>query len=293
MFGLNRKFPIQTITRSDANYPPLLREIHDAPKELFVRGSVEALSEKHCIAVVGTRKISPYGKQVLNAIIPPLCRAEATIVSGLAFGVDGFSHEVALHHGGKCVAVFGCGIDIIYPPQHRVLADRILETGGALVSEYPAGTTPYPANFPQRNRIISGLSKSVLIIEAKKRSGSLITASLALEQNREVYAVPGNIFTENQEGTNSLIADGAHPIISAERLLLELGLKSAESPESLNIVFDSEEQKMIYEHLQEPRTVDHLISRTQFAPSLVSQTLTLLELKGIVKNYGGGQYGRF
>ncbi len=278
---------IQVIEKDSNHYPTLLREISSSPKQLYIRGNVDLLSTSPLIAIVGTRNISDYGKQVLSHIVPPLVKAGVVIVSGLAFGVDGFAHKIALEQQGKCIAVFGCGIDQIYPQAHSALAKRILELGGALVSEYPVGTPSLPHQFPVRNRIISGLSKATIIIEAKEKSGSLITANFALEQNRDVFAVPGNIFHDNQKGTNNLIARGAVPVTSAEDLLDKLNLKKDEVTPTLFLHFDSKEEENIFTCLQEPRSLDDLVSATRINPSLASQTISLMELKGLVKTIGG------
>jgi len=277
---------IRAIYREDTEYPLLLKEISSSPTFLFVKGDLRLLSSVHPIAVVGTRMISDYGKQVLYEMIPPLVRAGATIVSGLAYGVDSLAHEIVLEHGGKCVAVLGSGVDIIYPSTHRTLAKKILEQGGAIISELPLGMQPLPQFFPARNRIISGLSKATIVIEAKEKSGSLITAQFALDQNRDVYAVPGNIFSENQQGTNLLISQGAYPLLSAESLLTQLQLQSYGTiPESV-LSFETPEEKIIYESLLEPRSLDELAQLKGLEVSKISQVLSLMELKGFVRCLG-------
>lgn len=274
-------------------YPLLLKEIACPPQFLFVRGNHELLNSSLCIAVVGTRKISEYGERVLREIIPPLVKAGAVIVSGLAFGVDGKAHEITLQHGGKCIAVFGCGVNEIYPKEHRSLAQRILENGGALISELPPGESPRTHHFPARNRIISGLSKATIIVEAKKKSGSLITAQFALDQNRDVFAVPGSIFSENQEGTNHLILEGAIPLVSKEELLVQLNLAEATvNTTPVPLTFDSREEELLFEALREPRSIDELKNTVNLDLPVISQFLSLLELKGLVKNYGNTRYGR-
>jgi len=277
---------IQAISSYEASYPLLLKEISSAPAFLFVKGDVSLLSAVQPIAVVGTRKISDYGKQVLYEVIPPLVRAGAVIVSGLAYGVDSLAHEIALEHGGKCVAVLGSGVDIIYPSTHRALSRKILEKGGAIVSELPLGMQPLPQFFPARNRIISGLSKSTVVIEAQQQSGSLITAQFALEQNRDVYAVPGSIFTENQQGTNQLIAQGAYPLLSAETLLSQLQLTPRDTSRESLLSFDSAEEKMIYESLREPQSLDQLHQLKGLDVVKINQLLSLMELKGFVRQVG-------
>ena len=189
----------------DGTYPPLLREIADPPITLYVRGAWEACLDAPCVGVVGSRRCSTYGQNVALMLGRDLASRGVTIVSGLARGIDAAAHRGALEAGGRTVAVLGTGIDEVYPRDHRKLAVEILERGGALVSQFPLGTPPVAENFPYRNRIISGLSLGVVLVEAAENSGSLITARLAMEQNREVFAVPGNITSRNSFGTNYLI----------------------------------------------------------------------------------------
>lgn len=284
---------IRTVPKESEAYPMLLREIGSAPKCLFVRGNTQLLSASLLIAVVGTRKISDYGRQVLQEIIPPLVRAGAVIVSGLAYGVDSVSHEVALKHGGKCIAVLAGGVDIIYPREHHGLARKILENGGTIISEHEPGTESLKQYFPARNRIISGLSRATLVIEAQEESGSLITAKFALDQNREVYAVPGSIFDENQRGTNRLIAEGAYPLLSAEKLLSQLNLTLSPEQQIIPLLsFDSEEEKTLYEFLREPRSLEDLHQEIKLPAASLNQILSLMELKGIVMNISGSKYCR-
>jgi DNA processing protein len=184
-------------------------------------------------------------------------------------------------------------VNEIYPKEHRGLAQKILETGGTLISELPIAESPRIHHFPARNRIISGLSKATIIIEAKKKSGSLITAKFALEQNRDVFAVPGNIFSENAEGTNHLILEGAIPLVSKEEMLAQLNLNTAEIPEKpAPLSFDSKEEELLFEALREPRSIDELKNSLPLDLPVISQFLSLLELKGLVKNYGNTRYGR-
>lgn len=281
------KHSIRALCRESDRYPLLLKEISSAPAFLFFRGDPALLSAVHPVAVVGTRRISDYGRQVLQDIIPPLVKAGVTIVSGLAHGIDGLAHEIALHHGGKCIAVLGNGLDIIYPSAHRNLARDILANGGAIISELPPGMGPLPQFFPARNRIISGLSKATIVVEAKEKSGSLITAQFALEQNRDVYAVPGNIFSENQQGANQLIAQGAYPLLSAQQLLHQLQLGADQAlPEAAILSFDSPEEKTIYEALQEPLSLNELVQRGGVDITKISQLLSMMEIKGFVKILG-------
>jgi DNA processing protein len=206
-------------------FPSLLKEIPDPPKELYYKGTLPS-SSSVLIAVVGSRKYTEYGRRATESIIAGLSGYDVVIVSGLAFGIDAVAHRAALKHNIPTVAIPGSGLDLsgVYPRAHRGLAEEILKKGGVLLSEYKDGTKIYPSNFPARNRIMAGISVATLIIEAKERSGTLITARLALEYNREVFAVPGSIFSDSSVGTNSLIRDGASPVQSAHDIIEELHL---------------------------------------------------------------------
>ncbi len=207
----------------DGAYPTLLREIADPPLTLYVRGAWAACLDAPCVAIVGSRRCSTYGQNVATQLGRELASRGVTVVSGLARGIDAAAHKGALEAGGRTVAVLGTGIDAVYPRDHQKLADAILATGGALVSQFPLGTPPIPENFPYRNRIISGLSLGVVLVEAAENSGSLITARLAIEQNREVFAVPGNVTSRNLFGTNYLIkAAGAKLVQQWQDVAAEL-----------------------------------------------------------------------
>ena len=212
-----------TITLKDKNYPQLLKEIYDPPQTLYVNGQLKAV-EKYPLAVVGTRKISSYGQQITQSLVKALARAGLTIISGLALGVDGLAHQATLDVGGRTIAVLGSSLDIIYPPSHEKLAQRIVESDGAIISEYPPKTRPSKWTFPARNRIVAGLSLGVLVIEAPKRSGALITARFALDQGREVFAVPGSIYNKNSAGCHLLIKLGAKPVTKPEDILESFNL---------------------------------------------------------------------
>jgi len=282
---------IQVLLRSSNSYPLLLQEISAAPQYLFVKGGVAALSARTPLAVVGTRRMSEYGDRVLHELIPPLVQAGVTIVSGLAYGIDALAHEITLDCGGVCVAVFGCGVDRVYPSQNRRLAERILQHGGALVSERPLGTEPRPEFFPARNRIISGLSKATLVVEAQEKSGSLITAQFALEQNRDVYAVPGDIFGSHQAGTNRLVAEGAIPVLNAEQLLESLQLSEQISTPAL-LQFGTEQEKSLYLALQQGRSLDELAKICQLGSAQLNRMVMSMQLKGLVRELGLGRYIR-
>ena len=289
----SRNEDIQIISQDSERYPILLNEISSPPRQLFVRGDVKSLTALKPIAVVGTRKMTDYGRRVLHTIIPALVEAGATIVSGLAYGIDSLAHEIALEHGGQCIAVLANGLDSIYPTHHHGLAQRIILCGGAIVSEQPLGTKPLRQYFPARNRIISGLSQATIIVEAKEKSGSLITGKFALEQNRDVFAVPGSIFDDSQRGANRLISQGAYPVISVEDLLAQLQLASdRKKPAARKLTFESDEEKLIYETLKEPQTLNDISTSTSLSAALIAQLMSLMELKGTVRNLGGMRFGR-
>lgn len=284
---------VQFFHKDDEMYPILLKEISSCPPFLFVRGNLQALQAQVPVAIVGTRNMSSYGQQVLHEIIPPLVRAGVTIVSGLAYGIDALAHEIALEHGGTCVAVFGSGIDVIYPREHRSLTQRILLNGGTLVSEQGLGVSPQAHFFPARNRIISGLSKATVVVEAKKKSGSLITAKFALEQNREVFAVPGSIFEATQEGTNHLISQGAYPLTEAADLLdqLHLSKENIETPQA-QLSFESPEEQALYSLLKKPHDLDEICQQSDIPSITINRCLSALELKGYVRVLQGREYVR-
>jgi DNA processing protein len=210
-----RELGADILLLDDGVYPSLLREINDPPITLYVKGNWAECLDQPCIAMVGSRRCSTYGQNTALMLARDLAQRGVTIVSGLARGIDAAAHRGALEAGGKTVAVMGTGIDLVYPRDHRKLAQEILESGGALVSEFPLQTPPAPQNFPYRNRVISGLSLGVVLVEAAENSGSLITARLAMEQNREVFAVPGNITSRNSFGTNYLIKGAGAKLVQA------------------------------------------------------------------------------
>ncbi len=280
---------IQKIGLSDKNYPRLLKEIYDPPKELFFLGEIRA-EENLPLAIVGTRKISNYGKQVTVELGRALARASFTIISGLALGVDGLAHQAALDVGTRTIAVLGCGLDNIYPPTHKNLAEKIVAGGGAIISEYPTGTLPLRQHFPARNRIIAGLSLGVLVIEAPETSGALITAKCALEQNREVLAVPGSVFSQNSFGTNQLIKLGARPITKVEDILEAFNLEFPEK-QKREIKPANKEEKIILDILSnEPINIDEIVKKSGLDASTINSTLVMMEISGKVKNLGGGNY---
>lgn len=283
---------ITLLTFIDEEYPKLLREITDKPFLLYLKGKIKKLDEK-AVAVVGSRRMTAYGMRVVRNLVADLTLSGLTIVSGLALGIDALAHRVALESNGRTIAVLGSGIDNIYPWSNRLLGERIIkENCGALISEFPPGTKAYPYNFPFRNRLISGLSLGVIVIEAAAKSGTLITAGHALNQGREVFAVPGSILSDLSKGPHSLIKMGAKVVETAQDVLEELDLKEEKQKlSSKEIIPDSKEEELILKSLGEGILhIDELIRRSALETAEVSATLTLMEITGKVKNLGGGRY---
>jgi DNA processing protein len=224
---------------TDSCYPPMLREIAHPPPLLYVRGDVSALSGERLLAVVGTRRISDYGRQVTRKLLDELASARVTVVSGLAAGIDTEAHRTALRLGLPTVAVFGCGLDIIYPVANRSLAEEIAAGGGALISEYPFGTQPNKGTFPRRNRIVAGLTHGTLVVEGDARSGAMITARFALEEGRTVFAVPGSVFSSGSQGPLALLKNGAVPVASGEDILADLHWEEASGSRQTSLPFPS------------------------------------------------------
>ena len=277
------------ILLADKNYPKLLKEIFDPPKELYVWGELKA-EEKYPLAVVGTRKISNYGKQVAVPLVKTLANAGLTIVSGLALGIDGLAHQAALDVGGRTIAVLGSSLDIIYPALHKKLAENIANSGGAVISEYPPGTRPAKYTFPARNRIVAGLSLGVLVIEAPEKSGALITARFALDQGREVFAVPGSVYNPNSIGCNKLIKMGAKPVTGAEDIFETFNLEFSTELKK-EIKPETPEEEILLKFLShEPIHIDELIKSSKLSPSVANSTLTIMEIDNKVKNLGGNNY---
>jgi len=284
---------IEIITINEDLYPARLKETHSAPAVLYFKGKIE--KDDLALAIIGPRKVSIYGRQAASQLASELSRGGLTIVSGMALGVDSIAHNECVKLRNRTIAVLGGGIDTrnIYPPSNCQTAENIIANGGAVISEYPIGTPPLKQHFPARNRIISGLSLGVLVIEASEKSGALITAKFALEQNREVFAVPGSIFSKNSKGTNNLIKLGAKLVTKAEDILEELNLEFVEEIKNAReIIPDNEEEKLILENLSpdEPIQIDKLAKIIAMNTSALSSLLTLMEIKGKVKNVGGMRY---
>jgi len=284
---------IGIITLTEPSYPNLLKEIYDPPPFLYYRGRFDDPDEFR-LAVVGTRKTTPYGRQVTPEIVRDLAAQKLTIVSGMALGIDSHAHEAAIEAGGRTIAVLGSGIDrsSIYPSTNRRLAERIIESGGAVISEFPLGAIGLKHHFPQRNRIISGLSLGTLVIEAGEVSGSLITAKHALEQNREVFAVPGSIHSPTAVGPNNLIKMGARAVTGANDVLESLDLTEVRHfAENKTIIPESDEEGKILRLLsKEPIHIDKIIKESKLDPQVVIGTLALMEMKGKTKNLGAMNY---
>lgn len=284
---------IQVIALRDERYPKLLKEIFDPPALLYVKGELKSRDE-YAIAIVGTRKFSPYGKRVTVEITKELAQNKLTVISGLALGIDAIAHHACLEAGGRTIAVLGTGLDkaSIYPSSNSSLANKIIDMDGAIISEFPLFTQPFRSNFPQRNRIISGLSLGTLVVEAANRSGALITAFSSLEQNREVFAVPGSIYSETSVGPNKLIKQGAKPITKAKEIMETLDLKEvSQYINNKKIIPDSAEEELLLTHLgREPMHVDDLTRLTKLQVAAINATLTMMEMKGMVKNLGNMQY---
>ena len=281
---------IKTISIKDENYPKLLREIKDAPKVLYYRGKI--LPEENCFAIVGTRLASSYGKQVTLEFAGNLTEAGLNIVSGLAPGIDTFAHQAAVERNKRTIAVLGTGLDekSIYPQSNLKLAEKILENEGCLISEYPPGTHGTKFTFLKRNRIISGLSSGVLVVEAKQKSGALNTANWAKKQERKLFAIPGSIYSSNSKGPHYLIKNGAKLVESANDILKELNLPLTK-PAVDNLIGENLEENLILEVLKEGALdTDKIIEKTKLSAAKVVSTLVILEIKGKVKNLGGNIY---
>jgi DNA processing protein len=281
---------IKALTYNDAEYPARLKEIYDYPPVIFVNGSF-TLADEWCLAVVGTRRPTIYGRQVTEEMVTALARNKITIVSGLARGIDTIAHQSALSGGGRTIAVMAGGLDAIYPAENSGLAKNILKNG-VLVSEYNPGVSPRPENFPRRNRILSGFSLGVLVIEAPESSGALITARQALEQNREVFAIPGSILSPNSRGTNLLIQEGAKLVTDYTDILEELNLTAAaEQLEMKELLPENEIESVLLKSLSaESVHIDEVCRACGLPVATVSSTLAMMELKGIVKQTGSINY---
>lgn len=281
---------ITVLTWEDDLYPPRLKEIEQPPPVLFIRGGI-TFDDHFSVAIVGTRRITSYGRQITEELSSFLASQGVTVVSGLARGVDAVAHSAALKAGGRTIGVLGSGVDRIYPPEHLQMAEKMMKQG-AVISDYGLGTEPESANFPPRNRIISGLSMATVVVEAGETSGALITAEFAAEQGREVFAVPGSILASQSKGTNKLLQQGAQPLICPQDLMQALNLTRAGEFRAARkaIPADAFEAQLLAVLRGEPIHVDEICNRTGLPIEKISATLTLMELKGMVHQVGGMNY---
>jgi DNA processing protein len=281
---------IKILTWEDEAYPQRLKEIDQPPPVLYIRGEYLP-DDLFAVAIVGTRRATPYGRQITEELAAFLAVNGMTVISGLARGVDAIAHQTALKSGGRTIAVLGSGVDKIYPPEHRALAEQMMEHG-AIISDYAPGTPPDASNFPPRNRIISGLSLAVVVIEAGETSGALITAEFAAEQGREVFAVPGSILAPQSKGTNKLIQQGALPLLSVNDLMQALDVARVSEHKAARKIMptDAIEAKLLSVLTNEPLHVDEIRNQSELPIEKVSASLALMELKGMVRQVGGMNY---
>jgi DNA processing protein len=284
---------VGTLIWTDPGYPERLKEIDDSPPVLYTRGNM-APADEWSVAVVGTRRPTPYGRQVAEELSHQIAANGVTVVSGLARGVDAIAHRAALAAGGRTLAVLACGLDMVYPPEHARLAREITENG-ALISEQPLGTQPRGDFFPRRNRILSGLSLGVLVVEGDVKSGALITANFALDQGREVFAVPGSIFSPQSRGPNQKIQRGeAKLVLKVDDVLEELNLKTAPQQMELKQLIPATDTEMdLLRHItKEPVHIDEVCRESGLPVATVSSVLAMMELKGLVKQLAPMSYVR-
>ncbi len=283
---------ISLITSNDEAYPPLLREIADPPFLLYAKGNVKCL-HKQTMAVVGSRKHTHYGSQIVETLVPSLAIGGVVVVSGLAYGIDALAHRATLKAGQQTAAVVACGLDRIYPSDHMSLAEEIIKKDGVIISEYALGTPPLKQHFPARNRIIAGVSSGTLIVECDVQSGAMITAHHALEQNRDVFAVPGPITSPLSAGPNALLRMGAIPVVSVSDLLDYLGLAKNVALGNRQAIDRtlSKLERAVFELLSnEPLHVDSLVEASKLEMAEINSALLFLEVKGLIKNVGAANY---
>ena len=312
---LIEKYDVSLVTLDDATYPVRLAEIYDPPLVLFLRGELHE-ADQHCVAVVGTRRPTPYGVRMAEKLAGELAARGITVISGMAAGIDAAAHRGALEAGGRTIAVFGNGVDVVYPPQHAELMDRITQHG-CVISEFEMGTKPVAGNFPHRNRIISGMTLGAVIVEAPSKSGALITARRAADQGREVFAVPGQVGVRNSEGPHALIRDGAKLVETVEDILVELNLpaelRQAPSPAAPPEPADTSAQaaqapspprpperqatgvspleKDVLSVLSPDGSfVDEIAQACRISVSEALSSLTVLELKGLIRQFSGKRF---
>ncbi len=284
---------IRAISRLSDFYPSRLTDIYDPPPVLYTKGDPSLLSEERLFAVVGTRRPTHDGKRAAYEISEGLARQGVTVVSGMARGIDTCAHTGALRpEDGRTVAVLGCGVDVVYPPENDKLEREILDRGGCVVSEYTPGAQPLPGNFPQRNRIISGLCPGALIVEAAPGSGAMITANLALDQNRDVFVVPGSIYSNLSIEPNRLLLTGAAPVLSAWDILEHYRWAERSDPgaKKEQVSLTDEERAIVEPLLSEALSFDEIAQKVEFPSNRLNSLLTMLELRGIISKVPGGYY---
>ena len=293
LFARMEKLGMQAITRLSDAYPSRLNDIYDPPATLYVLGDCDLDAEKS-FAIVGSRRCTRDGQRAAREFAETLARQDVTIVSGMAHGIDTAAHEGTLIGMGKTIAVLGCGADVIYPPENEELYHRIIDNGGAVVSEFCPGMQPLPGHFPMRNRIISGLSDGVLLVEGAEKSGAMITVNLATDQNRDIFAVPGSIYSSLSQAPNRLIVEGAIPAVTGWDILEHY--RWAQRPDAsvskpnTRIQLDPEDDQIVQPLLEQELSFDELANLVDFPVSKLNSHLTMLELRGIIVKVPGGLY---
>jgi len=283
---------IKLLTIDEPLYPLLLKEVYAPPPLLYYKGEITKKLFLAPLAIVGTRKATSYGQHAVEKIIKELAGSGITIISGLALGIDALAHQNAINNNLKTVAFLGCGVDQVYPRANKNLADKIISEGGAIISEFPPKTEPFKSNFPRRNRLIAGSCFATLVIEAAEKSGALITARLALEENREVMAIPGPIYNESSKGTNNLLKTGAKLITEASDIINELNLDILKLKNTTETTLpDNANDIKIIELLSAgPQHIDMIAKETKLDINVINSRLTIMEINGLVKNLGNMQY---
>lgn len=279
----------RTLRSSEPEFPDELTHIDPIVSPLYTRGDLSL--EKRRIAIVGSRRFTAYGKMATEEIAQHLAQVDITVVSGLALGIDSIAHKACVDEGGHTIAVLPCGIDKVYPASHRELGKQILDTNGAIVSEYKPGTPPMKHRYPERNRIISGLSEAIVVVEAAHKSGSLITARLAMEQGKEVFAVPGPINSSMSKGTNSLIQSGAHVVTQPTDITALLGISSKKKQKKLTFSNEVEEKVYTYICKNSPADADNIPNILDISSAECAQAVSMLEIRGYIFAKGGNNWG--
>jgi len=280
------------IAINDSKYPELLKKINNPPERIYYKGNWDDSIFENCLGVVGSRRMTTYGKQITNQLVTKIAGAGVTIVSGFMYGIDATAHRAALNGEGKTIAVMPCGVDIVHPGYQKELYKKILERGGLIISEFEKGFPPDTWTYPKRNRIVAGLSKAVMVVEAAKKSGSLITANFAKKYKRKLFAVPGPLTSASSQGTTQLIKEGADIVTSPGDILDFYNIKSKTGKDSLNSFQNLNElEKKIMKRLeQEPMEIDALARSMNLPISKINTTLSFMQLKGLIKEENGKYY---